>query len=143
MKQSEIENEITKLLSWGADTEFKQGMENDFTRALESMVINYGDLSIEMLKEAIKQRDIKEELISEIAQYLGIITDEKTHFKRRLLLVDLLKSPSNIIRYGAVIGLECLDDPEAIPDIKAAAKRENFQPLKTEMKEIAKSIRET
>lgn len=132
-----IENEITKLLSWGSDIEFEQGMENDFTRALENMVLMFENLAIEMLNDSIKQRKFNEDLISEIAQYLGIITDEKTHFKRRLLLTQLLKSDSNYIRYGAVIGLENLDDPKAIPNIKEAIYKEEFEPLKIEMMEIA------
>lgn len=140
-EKSEIENEITKLLSWGAEIEFEQGMENDFTRTLESMVLKYENLAIEMLSDAINQRKINEDLISEMAQYLGIITDEKTNIKRRLFLIQLLKHNSNYVRYGAVIGLENLNDPEAIPDIKAAAKKEDFQPLEIEMKEIAKILR--
>ncbi len=138
--KKEIENEITKLLSWGADIEFEQGMENDFTRALESMVLNYGDLAIGMLNDAIRQRNINEDLIAEIAQYLGTIIDEKTNFNRRLLLIQLLESKSNFVRYGAVIGLENLNDPKALPDIRAAAKSEQFQPLQTEMMEIADNL---
>lgn len=139
--KNEIENEITKLLSWGSDIEFEQGMENEFTRALESMVLNYGDLSIEMLNEAIRQGDTGEDLISEIAQYLGTIINEKTNFKRRLLLIDLLMSSSNVIRYGAIIGLEMLNDSRAINDIETAIHNEDFKPLQIEMMEILDVLR--
>lgn len=136
-----IENEITKLLSWGSDIEFEQGMENDFTRALEKMVLNYSVLAIDMLSDAINQRKFNEDLISEIAQYLGIIIDEATNFKRRLLLLHLLEHDSNIVRYGAIIGLELLNDSKAINGIETAIQNEDFEPLQIEMMEILDVLR--
>ena len=142
IKKKELENLYKDLFSLGEETNFKQAMENDYTKKLYKIMVYYENIALDVLTNILDENRINELLVSDTLIWLGLFNHEKTHYKRLRTLIHFLNSASTKIRYGAVIGLENLDDPKALSFIKRAMINEKFKPLKIEMKDVFESMME-
>ena len=141
-EKQEIEILFDELISLGKEINFKQAMENDYTKGLFDIITYYEDRAIDALKNLIEKNAVYELLASDTLIWLGLYNNQTTHYKQLRTLIHFLNSPSIKIRYGAVIGLENLDNQQAIPAINRAIIDEQFIPLRMEMMDVVKSMAE-
>ena len=141
-EKQKVEKLFDELFSIGNEINFKQAMENDYTKGLFSIITYYEDMAINVLNYLIEKNSVHDLLASDTLIWLGLYKNQKTHYKQLRTLIHFLNSPSIKIRYGALIGLENLDNRLSIPAINRAIMNEQFLSLKMEMMDVVKSIEE-
>lgn len=141
-RKKELEKLYKDLISLGEETNFKQAMENDYTKKLYKIIVYYENIALDVLTNIFDENGINELLVSDTLIWLGLFRHENTQYKRLRILIHFLNSASTKIRYGAVIGLENLDDLKALPFIIRAMNQEKFEPLQMEMKNVIESMKE-
>lgn len=129
-------NQFLSLFRAAKELTFEDGMHTEFSRSLLAMVKEYGDQAIEVLEDLIIGNQVGIEEASEALRWLGQLEDASTHFRRLNLLGLSLGHSSARIRDGAILGLSFMDDPSAIPYIRAAIERETTRPLREDMRQV-------
>ncbi len=79
---------------------------------------------------------LDEEISWELLQFLGELNHPATKQYRYWLLKRMLKSGSHWKRDGASLGLDLMDDPEALISIKQAIEMEQIQALRLSMEKV-------
>jgi len=137
-----IEKLFDELFSLGNEINFKQAMENAYTKGLFGIITYFENIAINVLQYLIEENAVHGLLASDTLIWLGLYKNHKTHHKQLRTLIHFLNSPSIKIRYGALIGLENLDNRLAVPAINRAIMNEQILSLKMEMMDVVKSIEE-
>ena len=141
--REEIRQSISRLLGIGQQEHFEDGMDNDFSRGLTSLVETHGEPAIDELADFVSSGQMNGELAAEALVCLGRIEDPYTFLKRRSLLEASLFSPSHFIRDGALVGLSYLDDPHAISHLRLAIERETNTELRRYMQQLLRELEAT
>ena len=134
--REEIRQSISLLLGIGQQEHFEDGMDNEFSQGLTSLIETYGEPAVEELADFVSSSQMNGELAAESLVCVGRIEDPATLIKRRSLLEASLSSSSHFIRDGALLGLSYLDDPHAIPHLKRAIERESSTQLRRYMQQV-------
>ena len=134
---------IVNLFSDAKRETFENGMDSMFAIKLQRIILYYGNVSVIALKYALSSEKADIEIIEESLIQVGNMTDDATHDRRLEFLAHMLKSPHVRVRYAAMVGLESLDDPIVIPDIRDAIASEKSKMLKTNLKLTLKQLKET
>jgi len=129
----ELERWIRDLFTAGEEEVFEDGMESEFSRSLTSVIKQYGNDVVAVISNLILKEEVSPEVASEALRWMGQMDDPKTHASRLDLLKQSLSCSSAWVRDGASIGLACLDDPSAIPCLKAAIEQEPYELLRRNM----------
>jgi len=119
------DTEIEKLFMTANEEEFEDGMENEFSKNLLSIIRQCENYSINVIQDLILKEKINPEVAGEALRWLGDLDHEPTYSYRQWLLeIALVNCSSVIVRDGANVGLALMDDPHAIPFFKEALKNE-------------------
>jgi HEAT repeat protein len=86
---------------------------------------------------------VNAEVASEAMRWLGHIDHPITYRSRLHLLERSLHNSSARVRDGAGLGLASLDDPHAIPYLKQAIEREQYQELRHDLKQVVIQLEST
>lgn len=138
--REEIRQSISRLLGIGQQEHFEDGMENDFSRGLTSLIETYAEPAVEELAALLESGKVNAELAAETLVCLGRIEEGVTYLKRRTLLEEALSSSSHFIRDGALVGLSYLDDPHAISHLRLAIEREMNTQLRRYMQQLLREV---
>ncbi len=120
--------------------ELEDGMTADLGEKLLAMMQTYGNEAVKALASIIASENVSAEILSHTLRWLARIDDPKTYDGRLRLLTDCLRSPSHIIRDGALLGLSTLADRRAVDAIRSAAACETRASLKRDMDEVLKQL---
>ena len=126
---------LNKLFRDSLDEIFEDGMNSSFSDGLSRIILGNGILAISMLR-IIMSRDHGGEVAEEALRQIGNMKDEKTHYDRRILLEQKLKSHDSRVRDAALTGIEYMDDPESIPSLEMAIKCEKGVQMRQNMKAV-------
>jgi HEAT repeat protein len=136
----EIEARLKTLLEVAKDEIFEEGVENEFSTGLISLINEYGADLVSVLAGFIVNERINEEIASEALRWLGRLDQPESYSGRLSLLEEALSNPSARIRDAASIGLATLGDPHAISYLKQALQQEACTELREDMQEILESL---
>lgn len=135
-KKEKIKNEITKLLIFGEEEIFEDGMDNRFFRKLDRFVNKFGNNGLVYFFEYFSKSKINLEILSESIKFFGRVESSKTKNVRFCLMVSFLKHNSLMLRDAAGLGLAYLNDKEAVPFIEEAIKKEKCKGLKDDLTQV-------
>jgi hypothetical protein len=138
-----LEEQLSRLFSAAKDEVFEDGMENNFSRAIQSFVEVYSHSAMEAIIRSLVSERINSEVASELMRIIGRIEQETTYRDRLWLLERGLYSKSARIRDGSIIGLASLDDPIAIDPIRSAIDRESVSELRHDMEQVLSQLEDT
>ena len=122
-------SKIEQLIICDSGEIFEDGMESRFSRKLVALIKQYGNDAIDAIGELIRQRRMNVENVAEAMRWLGHIEHPPTHHKRLQLLTRGLVDEEYRVRDGAILGLESLGSPEAIPALEKAISSEKYPEL--------------
>ena len=119
---------------------FEEGVENEFSIGLISLIREYGNESVRILANHIIDSRVNEEIASEALRSLGRLDHPESYDERLRLLINSLNHPSARIRDAASVGLATLGDPLAIRSLKQAIQKEACVELREDMQQILESL---
>ena len=99
---------------------FSDGMDSLFADRVRESVLAYGPVAVAAWERAVLKCRNRNETGEELMRQLGLLRDAKSHAARLRVLVDALARPDARVRDAAGIGLSLLDDPLALPKLRAA-----------------------
>jgi hypothetical protein len=140
VRDKEAEARFRFVFQRGAEEEFEDGMESEFSRELESLVTIYGSASKPILARLLDDAEISPRVWAEALRWLGRLHDPASHEARLWVLEKGLSSMFPIVRDGAALGLSSMDDPAAIPYLQRAVDSEVIAELRTDMEQILSQL---
>lgn len=139
----DLDQKMIALFEAAKEQNFEDGMEGEFSKALISLIKEYGVDAIEALAHFIIEEKVNPEVASEALRWLGQI-DHPVSYRRRLWLLERsLRCSSARVRDGAALGLAFLDDPHAIPYLKQAIQQEQVSELRVDMEQVLAQLEST
>ena len=140
LARERVRKQLETLCRAAAGEHFEDGVESLFARELVSLIQQHGDRATEALASLLAGNSIGEEVASEALRWLGLMERGPSYEARRELLEGCLSSSHAAIRDGALLGLSFLDDPHAVPHLRAAMEREARQWLREQMREVVAQL---
>ncbi|HUT95770.1 MAG TPA: HEAT repeat domain-containing protein [Thermoguttaceae bacterium] len=134
-------NEIEALLAAAENESFEDGFDSVLSLELQRLVLQHDGVALEIVSDLICEDRAAPDVAREALACLGEMEDEQTHNGRRRVLERALACSSHVARDGAVTGLSDLRDPRSIPALEAAAEREDYRLLRTNMLELAGQLK--
>ena len=139
----ELKSEIAKVFRRAQDEHFEDGMESTFSRRLECLIENFGDLAVTIIAQLILREVVSSEVASEALRWIGLVDHPATRIYRLWLLREALKCSSSRVRDGAILGISFMDDPSAIESLVEAIEREKGPELRQDMQQVLRQLEET
>jgi hypothetical protein len=128
---------VKDLFEKGAQEFFHDGMESQFSLALISMLSVHGADFLSAISEYLFSGEGKPEVVSEALRWLADYGTPETLTKRWSILRHSLKSPSHVVRDGAILGFAALDDPRARNLLLEARNIEEIKELQLLIEHVA------
>lgn len=138
-----IEGEIRGLFEGSKEEVFEEGIENDLSRGLASVIARYGKEAIDVLSQIVNSDAVNEEIAAQTLRLIGRLDHRSSQRDRLLLLEQALNNPSVRVRNAASLSLASLDDPHAIPHLQQAIQRERCVELVEDMEQVLKQLENT
>jgi hypothetical protein len=114
----ELSEELLQLFASGKEENFEDGVENQFSRDLLSLIDKHGIPIIEKIIGLILDERVEPSVASEALRRIGDIDEPSSRIIRRdLLEICLLEGNSVYIRDGALLGLVSIHDSASIPSV--------------------------
>ena len=96
------------------------GMGSLFADRVRESVLEHGPVAVAAWERAVLKCRNRNETGEELMRQLGLLRDARSHSARLRVLVDALARPDATVRDAAGIGLSLLEDPSALPKLRAA-----------------------
>jgi hypothetical protein len=135
-----LTSQVEELFRDWRELRFESGMENDVSRLLWRLLMMNPTTLIESLATVIVAERASPRVAAEALRHLGRFAHPPSHQDRLWLLARALKSSSPMSRDGAGLGLAHLNDPSAIPDLKAAIEREPIESLRADLNQVLEDL---
>ncbi len=129
-------DQLATMLSKAEDEYFEDGIESDLARDVSMLIESFDTAAVMELAYRIFHEKVSEEVAAEALRTLGEIEQSSSSYFRLRLLEESLAHASPMVRDGAVLGLESLDNPHAIPYLEQAIRRERYVDLRSYMEEV-------
>jgi hypothetical protein len=142
-QEKEFESEVLDLFEAAKGEIFEDGIESRFSKELNRVIKTFGNDAVKLITNLIVSEYANPEVASEALRWIGRMNHPESYSNRLWLLESCLNSSSSRIRDGAILGLASMDDPNAIPYIKNAMKREYIIELKHDMKQVIDQLENT
>lgn len=136
----ELERRIQAIFRESLEEDFEDGMESKFSRDLLSLVRRHGNAAMSEISYLIIYERVNSEVSYVALCWLGRMDDPLTYSYRLWLLEKALASASARVRDGAALGLASMGDPNAIPYISDAVRRENCVELREDLKQVLEEL---
>jgi hypothetical protein len=138
-EESETFQKIEALFRAAAYEVFEYGMESEFTKSLESLLLKRGKVVVQSIARIILSGQAEPEIAAEALRWLGTIYHHNTHNMRFRLLAACLRDPSHWVRDGALLGLDAMNDKRAISYLLVAGEQESDPMLR---RNIVRAVRQ-
>jgi len=135
-----IREQINEIFKNAKIENFEDGMDSEFSKKLVSLIKNYENNSIEILSDMIMNENVTVDIASEALRWIGRIKHEETHDARFDLLIKSLTHSSPFIRDGAIIGLDLMEDPKAVPYLIESIKNEKLTLIRKDMLQVLENL---
>jgi hypothetical protein len=122
--------EVSVAFTAAAGEVFEEGVESQFSQALESLLKTHGTAAVAALEALVFPSTANPEVAVESLKWLGTADHGDSRQHRRRLLERLLHSANARIRYAAVLGIAAMDDGTSLPAVRSALKREPHRRLR-------------
>src|SRR5271157_1260620 len=140
LRDPDAEQRFEDVFRKGADQEFEDGMESDFSRELDVLVEVYGPSSKEVLSRLLEDSSISASVWAEALRWLGRMDHQGSYEARLWVLERALSSPFAVVRDGAALGLASMNDKSAIPYLQRAMNSERVDELRADMNEVLSQL---
>jgi len=134
---------IESLFRSASEERFEDGAKSEFSRELTLCVREYGIAAVTAIAELIISEKVDAEVACEALRSLGEMRHPPSYGRRLRLLERSLRCSSPWVRDGAALGLAWLDDPVAIPHLREAVERENFDDLRQDIRQVLAQLEAT
>ena len=118
-------------------------METGFSEELVECVEAGRSSAVHALRRLLDEGYAGQEVGGEALRWLGCANQPDTRDVRRLTLEHYLQSDSAYLRDGAAIGLSEMDDPAALPAIKAAASKGTSPLMLKRLQQLQEQLEDT
>jgi len=139
--RARLSSEIESLFAAAENESFEDGFDSVLSLEVQRLVLRYGDMTLEIVSDLLLENRVAPRVAAEALVCVGEMKNEATYEARRQLLERSLASPSHVTRDGAVAGLSNLCDPHTIAALQAAALREDYRLLRTNMLNLLEYLR--
>lgn len=127
ISQTDITEKVEDIFRAIAEEVLEGKIEEAFAKSLLEYIGQYQGIAVNEIQHLILKEKVSSESAEATLRILGDIDHQPTyHYRRWLLEKALICSSSPIVRDGANVGLSYMDDPHAIPFLKAAIKNEKL-----------------
>jgi hypothetical protein len=134
--KQELKSTIEALLNLGTLLDFEDGLENEFTIQLDSLVKKYGSVAMEELAKTLFLPGVHLDVVTQTLLCLGRIEDETSYLARSWVLQRGLFSSSAKVRDAAAVGISSLADALAKDSLEVAIRKEPVRSLKADMQRV-------
>ncbi len=131
---------IRKLFFIGENEPFDFGCESPFSRQLTSLISEHGNYAISALERFFSAAPLDPHLVAEALLWMGDMVDRETQQARRALLLRQLSNDNIIIRCDAITALKLLGDPNTLPAVREAWRRESVPELKKQLENTVRFL---
>lgn len=138
-----LAQKVRSVFTLAPEERFEDGMDSDFSRTLVSLIEMYGGLAVAELSQYLTTEVPNEEVVGEALRWIGAIDHPESHQERSFLLQKALQSSGARIRYAAALGLSRMDDPSAIPALRAAIGGERHEKLRRYFQRVLDQLEQT
>jgi hypothetical protein len=114
--------------------------KDEFTQMLETILIENGNLVVNILFSMIDQNQIKGIALTQVLKSIGDVKHVESHSDRLLLLERFLFHKLPRIRDGASLGLSLLNDSHAIRYLEMAISCEDIDELKVNFQKVVQQL---
>lgn len=125
-----FQNTIDSYLLSAIDEEFELGKISVLSRRLTQLVKEHDLNAITAIVNSLLQGRANMEVTGEVLQWLGDLEHFPSQNIRRNALEHFLSHQSTWVRDGALLGLESLSDPDALPALQSALLIEKIPEMK-------------
>lgn len=132
---------IDRAFASGEFLEFEDGVENEFTSQLMSMVKVWGGLGVRELATFMFRPGVRADIVAQALLCLGRIDDEDSYTTRARTLRRGLLAESAKVRDAAAVGIASISDLGASADLAKAIERETIPSLKEDMRAVLASLK--
>jgi len=132
---------IERVFALADLVEFEDGIENEFTKQLKSLVKEWGGSAIVKLAPMIFRPAIRTEIAAQTLLCLGRIDDKGSVSARSRILRRGLLSSSAKVRDAATVGIASMADRGAKADLVAAVERESIPSLRDDMRAVLEYLK--
>lgn len=135
-----ITEAVASLIESAAPDELEDGADTPLIPGLYRVIREHGVGAVMELAGRIASDSIDPYVASWMLRWLGRIPHGQSYRASRWLLERSLQSPVPVIRDGAVLGLASLRDAKTLPALRAAAAREPYRRLRTELEKTIRQL---
>lgn len=126
---ADLLDEIRTLFDEGATEFFHDGLHSEFSRSLLALIASRGNAALRAIGRYVLSDASKPDVVSEALRWLADHQDSALANEQWRVLLQALRHPDPRVRDGAVIGFSSLDNPRALPVLKAARGAETIHEL--------------
>lgn len=135
-----VERELEQLFNEFRHDIFEDAVDSDFSRRLMHMIETKGNITLLELNALLRAPHTSPTVAGEALRWLGQMRHRETHAYRRWILADLLRTPSVLVRDGAIVGLLNLDDPSVKHVVQAALESETSEQLREDLAQLLEQL---
>ena len=133
IQEKHVKNQIENLFHSYSNTDFEDGMENEFIDELLMLIRKFGVVAVHSLAKFINGNISKPQIVFEALRWLGSMSHTESYQSRVSLLELSLSHTSRWVRDGAALGLAAIKDIHSILYLCDAIEKENNKDLKMDM----------
>lgn len=141
--EESIYDRLHGLFLDASDEIFEDGMNTNFSTNLHRIIQNNGVAAINVLERLVWNDDANVEVVEEALRQIGHMDHRSTHRSRLSLLKRALESRNPRVRDAACIGIEAMEDPDAIKCLQSAIKKEQSEQLRQNLIDVLEQLQDS
>lgn len=138
----ELDQKIKTLFAEAEDLDFEVGMKSKFSNEFIYLIKKHGNSAVAIISNLIIYEKVNEKVAIEALRWIGHVDHHQSYQFRIWLLERCLNSSFANIRDSASLGLAHLNDPQAIPYLEKAIKKEPRSSLRQDMEEVLAQLKD-
>ena len=140
---SELFDEFQSYV-WNARSEtFHDGMDSLFAQRVHTSINEHGSLAVAVWERVIQRNGNMYEAGEELLRQLGHSEHSKSHSERLHVLCNFLTHRDSRMRDAAGLGISYMDDPEALPKLRAAFCDEKQEWVRDGFRQVLQQLEKT
>ena len=134
---------LHRLFLDAGDEIFEDGMNTNFSTNLRRIIQDNGAAAINALERLVWKDGANVEVVEEALRQIGHMDHKSTHRSRLSLLKRALGSRNPRVRDAASIGIEAMEDPDAIECLQSAIKKEQSELLRRNLIDVLEQLQDS
>ena len=142
-RSRDIDDELLETLSLAHLDDLEHSEETEFAKKVLGFIDHYHSYAVDALSDYIEANPSKTDLAHEVLRLVGQSEDSPSQVERRQLLERNLLSHSPRIRYGAILGLAYMNDPNSVHQVKRVLEQEKTKVLRKILNQLLDQLQST